>query len=108
MKVVSLSALRTGHLYSPGNNPGTHFHYWLSPPQGHSASGRIMLMKDSNDTIGKRTHGRLHPYQIFSSDSHVISRPSHPPSPGMTSNLVAPTSDPAVLTDEPQGRDATP
>jgi hypothetical protein len=25
MKVVGLSALRTGRLYSPGNIPGTHF-----------------------------------------------------------------------------------
>jgi hypothetical protein len=25
MKVVRLSALRTGHLYFPGNIPGTHF-----------------------------------------------------------------------------------
>jgi len=25
MKVVRLSALRTGHLYPPGNIPGTHF-----------------------------------------------------------------------------------
>ena len=25
MKVVRLSALRTGHLYLPGNIPGTHF-----------------------------------------------------------------------------------
>jgi hypothetical protein len=25
MKVVRLSALRTGHLYSPGNIPGAHF-----------------------------------------------------------------------------------
>jgi len=25
MKVVILSALRTGHLYLPGNIPGTHF-----------------------------------------------------------------------------------
>ena len=25
MKVVKLSALRTGHLYTPGNIPGTHF-----------------------------------------------------------------------------------
>ena len=27
----------------------------LSQPQGHSATGRIMSMKNSNDTIGKRT-----------------------------------------------------
>ena len=35
----------------PGNAPGTHFCQRLSRPQGHSAIGRIMSMKDSNDTI---------------------------------------------------------
>jgi len=39
MKVVRLSALRTGRLY----------------PKGHSAAGRIMSMKNSNDTIGNQT-----------------------------------------------------
>jgi len=39
----------------PGNMPGTHFCYRLSQPQGHSAAGRIMSMKNSNDTIGNRT-----------------------------------------------------
>jgi hypothetical protein len=39
----------------PGNTPGTHFFYRLSRPQGHSATGRIMLLKNSNDTIGNRT-----------------------------------------------------
>ena len=55
MKVVRLSALRTGHLYPPGNIPGTHFYQRLSQPQGHSAAGRIMSMKNVNDTIGNRT-----------------------------------------------------
>ena len=55
MKVVRLSALRTGHLYPPGNIPGTHFCYRLSQPQGHGAARRIMSMKNSNDTIGNRT-----------------------------------------------------
>jgi len=44
MKVVSMSALRTGRLYTPGNLPGTHFCYRLSRPQGHSAAGRIISM----------------------------------------------------------------
>jgi len=35
----------------PGNDPGTHFCQRLSRPQGHSAIGRIMSMKNSNDTI---------------------------------------------------------
>ena len=56
MKVVRLSALRTGRFNHPpaGNIPGTHFRYRLSQPQGHSAAGRIMSMKNSNDTIGNR------------------------------------------------------
>jgi len=45
MKVVMLSALHTGHLYSPGNIPCTHFCLSLSQPQGHGAAGRIMSMK---------------------------------------------------------------
>jgi hypothetical protein len=53
--MVRLSALRTGRLYPPGNIPGTHFCYRLSQPQGHSAAGRIMSMKNSSDTFGNRT-----------------------------------------------------
>jgi hypothetical protein len=40
---------------TPGNIPGTHFCSRLSQPQGHSAAGRIMLMKNSSDTNGNRT-----------------------------------------------------
>jgi hypothetical protein len=50
-------ALRTGRLYPTGNIPGTHFCRRLSLPRGHSAAGRIMSMKNSNDTIGNRTRG---------------------------------------------------
>jgi hypothetical protein len=32
----------------PGYIPGTYFCYRLSQPQGHSADGRIMTMKNSN------------------------------------------------------------
>ena len=39
----------------PESIPGTHFWYILSRPQGHSAAGRIMSMKNSNATIGNRT-----------------------------------------------------
>ena len=39
----------------PGNTPGTHFCQRLSRPKGHSATGRIMSLKNSNDTIGNRT-----------------------------------------------------
>jgi hypothetical protein len=42
------------HLPS-GNIPGTHFYQRLSRPQGHSAAGRIMPMKDPSDTIGNRS-----------------------------------------------------
>jgi hypothetical protein len=56
MKVVRLSVLRTGRLYPPGYIPGTHFCLKLRQPQGHSAAGRIMSMKNFNDTIGNRTH----------------------------------------------------
>jgi len=55
MKLVRLSALRTGRLYTPGNIPGTHFCWRLSRPQGHIAAGRFMSIKNSNDTIGNRT-----------------------------------------------------
>jgi hypothetical protein len=29
----------------------------LSQPQGHNATGRILLMKNSSDTIGNQTYG---------------------------------------------------
>jgi hypothetical protein len=45
-KVVRLSVLHTGHFYTPGNTPVTHFCHRLSRPRGHSASGRIMSMKN--------------------------------------------------------------
>jgi len=47
-KVVSLTHRP---LLSPENTSGTHFCWRLSRPQGHSAIGRIMSMKNSNDTI---------------------------------------------------------
>ena len=55
MKVVRLSALRNGRLYPPRNIPGTNLCWTLSQPQGHSAAGRIMSMKNCSDTIGNRT-----------------------------------------------------
>ena len=54
MKVVRLSPLRTGHLYTPRDIPITRFKQ-LSRPHGHSAAGRIMSMKNFNDDIGNRT-----------------------------------------------------
>ena len=55
MKVVRFSALRSGYLYAPGNISGTYFCQMLSLPQDHSAAGRIVPMKNSNDTIGNQT-----------------------------------------------------
>ena len=51
-KVVSLTHRPP---LTPGNTPGTHFCWRLSRPQGHSATGRIMSLKNSNDTVGNRT-----------------------------------------------------
>ena len=51
-KVVSLTHRP---LLPPGNTPDTHFCERLSRPQGHSATGRIMSLKNSNDTIGNQT-----------------------------------------------------
>jgi hypothetical protein len=51
-KVVSL---RHRPFFPLGNIPGTHFCYRLSRPQCHSATGRILSMKNSNDTIWNRT-----------------------------------------------------
>ena len=47
-KVVSLTHRPT---LPPGNTPGTHF----GRPQNHSATGRVMSLKNYNDTIGNRT-----------------------------------------------------
>jgi len=42
--------------FTPTENiPDTHFCLKLSRPKGHSAAGRIMLVKSFNDTIGNRT-----------------------------------------------------
>jgi hypothetical protein len=57
------SAHEGGKIISPTHRPplppgiisGTHFCYCLSQAQGNIAAGRIMSMKNSNDTIGNRT-----------------------------------------------------
>jgi len=51
MKVVKLSSLHTGCLYTPGNIPGTHCCKRPSQPQDRSAARKIMSMKNSSDTI---------------------------------------------------------
>jgi hypothetical protein len=38
----------------PENIPGPHFYSRRSLPQGHSAAGRIMAMKNSSDTLGNQ------------------------------------------------------
>ena len=45
MKVVSLSALRIGRLYPPGNIPGTHFCSRLSWTQGYSRAEGLCQWK---------------------------------------------------------------
>ena len=55
MKVVRLSALRTGRLYPPGDIPGNYFCQRLSRPQRHSSSGRIKPIKNLNGPIWNRT-----------------------------------------------------
>ena len=55
MKVVRLSALRNGRFYPQEIFLVLISVRKLSQPQGHSAAGRIMSMKNSNDTIGNRT-----------------------------------------------------
>jgi hypothetical protein len=55
MRAVRLSAVHTGRLYPQGYNPGSHFYYGLSQPQGHISAGSMRPMKNPNDTIGNRT-----------------------------------------------------
>jgi len=66
MKVVRLSALRTGRRYPQ--------EIFLSQHQEHSAARMIMSMKNSNVTIGNRTHSASTNYatacpKSYSSDS---------------------------------------
>jgi hypothetical protein len=59
-QILRQSAHEGGKVISPTHRPlllpenisGTHFRWRLSRPQGHSPAGRIMSMKNSNDTIG--------------------------------------------------------
>ena len=87
IKVVRLSTLHTDRLYPPGNIPGTHFYWKLSQPQGHSAGGSIMSMKNFIDTIWIRTcdlptcsavSQPTAPPRTCSSNSHVNFNPLKP------------------------------
>jgi hypothetical protein len=80
MKVIRVSALRTGRLYPSGNIPGTHFCHRLSRPQGHSAARRIMSMKNSHDNIGNPTRDLP--------DCSAVSQPTAPPRVNRKSNFV--------------------
>jgi hypothetical protein len=51
----------------PRNIPGTHFCWRLSWPQGHSAVGRIMSIKNFNDTIGNWSRDLPCPHRICNS-----------------------------------------
>ena len=48
MKVVRLSVLHNGSIYTHGDTLVTQFRYRLSRTQGHSVVGRIMSMKIPN------------------------------------------------------------
>jgi hypothetical protein len=52
MKMVMLSAIRTGRLYPPRKIPGTHFCQRLSRPQGHNEVEKIKSMKNLKEPIG--------------------------------------------------------
>jgi hypothetical protein len=81
MKLVRFSAIRTDRFYSPGNILGTHFCYRLSRPQVHNAVGRIISMKNANDTIGNRTRD-LPTYS-------AVPQPTAPPrAPDITSIIL--------------------
>jgi len=55
MKVVRLSALRTGHHYHLGNIPDRHVSWKLSRPQGHSPAERNISIKNARANIENRT-----------------------------------------------------
>jgi hypothetical protein len=56
---------------SPGNNPVTHFSKKLSQPQGHSGAGKIISIKNFNDTVGNRTR--------YPAVCSVLPQPTAPP-----------------------------
>ena len=69
-----LSAVHTGRLFPPGNLPGTHFCYRLGRPQGYSATGRIMSVKNFNEAIGNRTRD----FPVFSAVLQPTAKPHAP------------------------------
>jgi hypothetical protein len=61
--------------HRPPLPPGTHFCSRLSQPQGHSTAGRVMSMKNSNDTIGNRSC--VLPASSFNQRRHRLPTPVH-------------------------------
>ena len=55
MKVVRLSAPRTGRLYLQERSLVLISVKRLSRPHGHNEAGMIKSMKNSNDAVGNRT-----------------------------------------------------
>ena len=80
-KVARLSALSTGQLYPPAKIPDTHFCYRLGRSQGHSAAGRIVSMKNYNDTIRNRNRDHL--------DFSLVPQPNAPPGAPTWSGTIA-------------------
>jgi hypothetical protein len=72
-QILRHSANESGKVVSPMHRPpltpenisGTLFCKRLSQLQGHSAAGRIMSMKNSNDTIGNQSHDLPFPVQFI-------------------------------------------
>jgi hypothetical protein len=54
-KMVRLWTLHAGHLYPPGDIPGTHFCKRASWLQSYFSAGMVKSLKNSNDPIGNRT-----------------------------------------------------
>jgi hypothetical protein len=77
-EVVSLTP---GPPFNLRKIPGTHF-CWLSPPQSHSAAGRIKSIENSNDHIVNRIHDlpacSIAPQQTTCKESVHVSLIDHP------------------------------
>jgi len=55
LRLPNFKKIGTGSLYRPGSIPGTRCCLSSSRPQGYSAAGRAISMKNSSDVIGYRT-----------------------------------------------------
>ena len=79
IKLVRLSAPRTGRFYPPGNIPGTHFCWRLSRPQDYSAAGRM-----TSRSVGQCLNQLCHraPLNKISVSSQYL------PTPGLVTRSV--------------------